>query len=75
MISIIVIRKFVDRTSKLDFLEKSHETKGVLSYKNPPHGRRTGQIKLNPVRFKDLRGFFPKHSIEPLIELYPNFRT
>jgi len=44
--------------------------KGVLSYKSPFYGRRTGQIKLNPVRFKDLRGFFPKYSIEQLIEIY-----
>ncbi|MEA2054552.1 MAG: ATP-binding protein [Candidatus Thermoplasmatota archaeon] len=44
--------------------------KGVLSYKSPLYGRRTGQIKLTPIKFKDLKEFFPKYSIKQLIEVY-----
>jgi Predicted ATPase (AAA+ superfamily) len=44
--------------------------KGVLSYKSPLYGRRTGQIKLKPVEFRDLSEFFPDYSIEQLIEAY-----
>ncbi|MEW6069341.1 MAG: ATP-binding protein [Candidatus Thermoplasmatota archaeon] len=44
--------------------------KGVLSYKSPLYGRRTGQIKLTPMRFKDLKKFFPRYSIKELIETY-----
>ena len=45
MISIIMIRKFVDRNSELDFLEKSHEKKGlqvIVIYGR----RRTGKTEL-----------------------------
>ncbi len=44
--------------------------KGVLSYKSPLYGRRTGQIKLMPLPFMQVREFFPKYSIEQVIELY-----
>jgi len=44
--------------------------KGVLSYKSPLYGRRTGQIKLKPIEFRDLREFFPDYSIDQLIEAY-----
>lgn len=38
--------------------------KGVLSYKSPLYGRRTGEWKLNPLKYLDATGFFPKYGIE-----------
>jgi len=43
---------------------------GVLSYKSPLYGRRTGQILLKPLEFKYLKDFFPKYTILELIEAY-----
>jgi hypothetical protein len=51
--------------SSMGMMERS-----VLSYKSPLYGRRTGQIKLKPVEFKDLKSFFPKYSVKELIEAY-----
>lgn len=42
----------------------------TLSYNSPLYGRRTGQIKLDPVSFKYFHKFFPHVSDEKLIELY-----
>ncbi|SHJ33752.1 hypothetical protein SAMN02745751_02323 [Dethiosulfatibacter aminovorans DSM 17477] len=42
----------------------------VLSYSSPLYGRRTGQIKLKQISFKDYGGFFQKRSRKELIELY-----
>ncbi len=42
----------------------------TLSYKSPLYGRRTGQIKLEPVRFAKVAEFFPRISTEKLIEFY-----
>jgi len=42
----------------------------TLSYNSPLYGRRTGQIKLDPVSFKYFHNFFPHVSDEKLIELY-----
>ncbi len=42
----------------------------VLSYRSPLYGRRTGQIKLTPLRFKHLTKFFPDYSLEELIKVY-----
>lgn len=42
----------------------------VLSYKSPLYGRRTGQIKLKPLKFKYLAEFFPKASPTELVEIY-----
>ncbi len=42
----------------------------TLSYNSPLYGRRTGQIKLDPVSFKCFHKFFPHISDERLIELY-----
>ncbi|RLE59708.1 MAG: ATP-binding protein [Thermoprotei archaeon] len=42
----------------------------VLSYKSPLYGRRTGQIKLKPIRFKYLKEFFPQASPVELVEIY-----
>jgi len=42
----------------------------VLSYKSPLYGRRTGQIKLKPLKFKYLKEFFPSASPQELVEIY-----
>jgi len=34
-------------------------TSGVLNYKSPLYGRRTGSMNLNSVNFFDLNEFFP----------------
>lgn len=44
--------------------------KEVLGYGSPLYGRRTGQIELEPVRYRDARGFFPKTREEEKIEFY-----
>ncbi len=38
--------------------------KGVLSYKSPLYGRRTGDWKLNPLKHMDAMKFFPKYNLE-----------
>jgi len=43
---------------------------GVLSSKSPLYGRKTGHIKLFPVRFKYFKDFFPDNPIEKNIEFY-----
>ncbi len=42
----------------------------VLSYSSPLYGRRTGQIKLRPLRYYYLREFFPNASFRELVEIY-----
>lgn len=42
----------------------------VLSYKSPLYGRRTGQIKLKPFSFFDIKIFFPKKSLEERFKIY-----
>ncbi len=42
----------------------------TLSYDSPLYGRRTSQLKLNPLRFRDFSLFFPHQSFRQLIELY-----
>ena len=42
----------------------------VLSYSSPLYGRRTASIRLGPLKFHHLRGFFPKSSWEELVEIY-----
>jgi len=42
----------------------------TLSYSSPLYGRRTGQIKLEPIKFSEFPEFFPRTSLEKLIELY-----
>ncbi|HDI31812.1 MAG TPA: ATP-binding protein [Thermofilum sp.] len=42
----------------------------VLSYSSPLYGRRTSNIKLGPMRFLSLKGFFPEASWEELVEIY-----
>lgn len=42
----------------------------VLNYSSPLYGRRTGQIKLKPLKFKYLKEFFPQSTEDELIWLY-----
>ncbi len=42
----------------------------VLSYKSPLYGRRTASIKLKPLKFFNLREFFPDLQWEELVEIY-----
>lgn len=44
--------------------------KGVLSYKSPLYGRRTGDWELSPLKFKDVLKFFPKLFISRVIEIF-----
>ncbi len=47
--------------------------KGVLAYSSPLYGRRTGQIKLKPLAFKELRKFYPGANMETLVQFYGAF--
>ncbi len=42
----------------------------VLGYRSPLYGRRTSQIKLEPLKFHHLRGFFPHRSWGEITEIY-----
>ena len=42
----------------------------VLGYKSPLYGRRTGQLLINPLRFKDVLLFFPGVHFEEIITCY-----
>ncbi|MBO3754618.1 MAG: ATP-binding protein [Candidatus Brockarchaeota archaeon] len=42
----------------------------VLGYRSPLYGRRTGQWKLQPLRFQCLGEFFPKYGEEDLVRVY-----
>nr|WP_314656537.1 ATP-binding protein [uncultured Fusobacterium sp.] len=42
----------------------------TLAYESPLYGRRTAQIKLQPIKFKYYNKFFKNKSIQDLIELY-----
>ncbi len=44
--------------------------RGVLGYKSPLYGRRTGQMELNPLSYKDSRLFFPKSDEKNRVEFY-----
>ncbi len=45
-------------------------TSKVLSYSSPVFGRKTASLKLKPVSFFDLHYFFPKVSVEDLVNIY-----
>jgi len=42
----------------------------VLGYKSPLYGRRTGQWKIQPLKFKCLHQFFPNYSTEDLVKVF-----
>jgi len=44
--------------------------KEVLTYRAPLYGRRTGQIHLEPMKFKDVIKFFPNKNFEEIIKIY-----
>ena len=44
--------------------------KRVLEYKSPLYGRSTGQIFLHPLKFSDLREWFPRANIGDLVKIY-----
>jgi AAA+ ATPase superfamily predicted ATPase len=51
--------------SSLSMMERN-----VLSQTAPLYGRRSMQLRLDRLRWEDLRGFFPAYSTEQLIEAY-----
>jgi len=61
-----------DSNTKLILLGSSVSmmTEKVLSYKSPLYGRRTGSMKLRPLKFFHLREFFPNASWKELVEVY-----
>ena len=50
--------------SSISFME------GILTYKNPLYGRKTGSLKLNPIPFEHLKLFIPEYDFHRLIETY-----
>ena len=42
----------------------------VPGYKSPLYGRRTGQIKLEPLTFTHVTHFFPQKSAQELVQTY-----
>ncbi len=52
--------------SSISMMEKQ-----LFSYSTPLYGRRTLDIKLSPIRFKDIKGFLPETmKIEDMIKIY-----
>lgn len=43
---------------------------GVLSHNSPLYGRKTGHIKLSPIQLTDIKGFFPKNTMDDNIRAY-----
>ncbi len=42
----------------------------VLSYSSPLYGRKTGVLKIQPLKFKYLKEFFPEADRKELVEIY-----
>lgn len=42
----------------------------VLGYRSPLYGRRSGQIKVEPLKFRHVRYFFPKKDVEEIVRIY-----
>ncbi len=51
--------------SSVSMMEKS-----TLAYSSPLYGRRTGQIKVQPILFRHIREFFPGSSRDELVKIY-----
>ncbi|MFQ5885215.1 MAG: ATP-binding protein, partial [Thermoplasmata archaeon] len=51
--------------SSISMMERS-----ALAYRSPLYGRRTGQLLLEPLEFKESRKFFPKRNMKEQIEFY-----
>ena len=43
---------------------------GILGYRSPLYGRRTGQWRVTPLKFKDSWSFLPRYSLEEFIEAF-----
>ncbi|NUU99733.1 ATPase [Marinitoga sp. 1154] len=50
--------------SSISFME------GILSYNNPLYGRKTGNLMLNPIAFKDISLFLPNYDYHFLMIVY-----
>ena len=68
----VIDTDLIDSKTKLILLGSSvgMMTEKVLSYRSPLYGRRTGSMRLRPLKFFHLRGFFPRASWEELMEVY-----
>ncbi len=42
----------------------------VLGYRSALYGRRSGQIKVEPLRFRYIRDFFPQKDAEEIVKIY-----
>jgi len=42
----------------------------LLSYKNPLYGRRTGQWKVEPLKFNQIKNFFRKYTLEQRVQAF-----
>ena len=42
----------------------------VLGYKSPLYGRRTGQLKIEPIKTINLKDFLPNYKIEDILKTY-----
>lgn len=42
----------------------------VLGYRSPLYGRRNGQIKVEPLKFRHVRHFFPQKDAEEIVRIY-----
>jgi AAA+ ATPase superfamily predicted ATPase len=51
--------------SSVSMMEKS-----TLAYSSPLYGRRTGQIKVQPILFRHIHKFFPGLSQDELVKIY-----
>lgn len=51
--------------SYMSFMEKE-----ILGSKSPLFGRRTGQIALQPLKFADMKNFFPLYAQQDLVRVY-----
>ncbi len=51
--------------SSVSMMERS-----VLSYSSPLYGRRTGQIRLEPLKLWNIGDFFPSYGLEDLLKVY-----
>ena len=45
-------------------------TKNVLDHSSPLYARKDVSLKLSPIKFYDLKAFFPTKSLEEIIEIY-----
>ena len=61
-----------DTKTKLIILGSSISMMGkkVLSYKSPLYGRKTGVLKIRPLKFKHLKEFFPNATWKEIVEIY-----